>query len=431
MRVTGLTRSSYPEPSESDSLVGSSDDESETSRSNEKNSIPSSRTVSTTVSNANSVELKPAEEVDESSRATIPPTDIRPFSDVPKDVIQAFRTLRRCEQNGASKHHVYKEKKKANADYKSAAGFVDKKSKKGESVEKSPEFRRLQAHRSDPSALERHLAADSRFRTLLFAPSGGVRDKTTGLYAELLPFASNDSTHFLLCFPGTGVAGNMDRQWKNNVRQAVSTAGPPKLYEQALDLASELKTELDEDNISLSVAGHSMGGGVANFIGLSLGIPSYSFNGAALGTGTISHLDNNKCLTPERIAQQQHVRLEKDLASSSTLSKRIALLPGQGGKFPQQIGRVYEASKADPGFPTQANRIERHPLGAMDNLMSAQDKLLQKREKESTPTTLPDGAGEAPQSTAAALTGNRLPTLHFPVGDSDSTSSPEREKGDH
>lgn len=430
MRPTALTRSSYPDHSESDSLVRSSDDESETSRSNEKNTIPSSRTVPATIYSSMSAELEHAEEMSENSRATTDHTDIRPFSEVPKDVIQAFRTLRQCEKNGASKHNVYKEKKKASPDYKSAAGFVEKQSKKGESVENSPEFKTLQGKRSDPSALERRLAADSGFRTLLFAPSGGVRDKTTGLYAELLPFAGNGTPHFLLCFPGTGVAGNMDTQWKNNLQQAVSTAGPPKLYLQALDLASELKTELGKDKIPLSVAGHSMGGGVANFIGLSLGIPSYSFNGAALGSGTISHLDNNDCLTPERIAQQQHVRLEKDPASSSTLSKRIALLPGQGGKSPRQIGKVYEARKADPGFPAQASRIERHPLGAMDNLMSAQDKALKAKEKDGSATILQDGTSEAPQSTSATVPGNLLSTSPLPVGERTSPRSPYREKGD-
>ena len=106
----------------------------------------------------------------------------------------------------------------------------------------------------------------------------------TGLYAELhLDPRDPTGKNYVLCFPGTGAAGNITQQWKYNIDQATGKKKIPPPYEAGLRLATELQEVISKQGGTLSLAGHSLGGGIANYCGFMLDIPSVAFNAAPLG----------------------------------------------------------------------------------------------------------------------------------------------------
>jgi hypothetical protein len=385
----------------------------------EKN-LPDASTVirlTSTSSASSDIVLQPGEwqeeDTNESDQTNIALASRHSFSEIPIELITVYQVLLDVEANATSKHKELRKALRAHTDVSDAIRYLKRQAHLGKSLEDTAEYQRLRGNRSGKSYLETQLPSASAFRALLYPPTGAVRDTRTGLYAELRKVTIDQKPVFVLCFPGTGAARNKDTQWKANLQQAFGAGGLPRLYTQALVLAKELKTVLAGQGFELHVAGHSMGGGVANFLGLALGIDSYCFNAAALGGACLNQLEIDGCLTAERIDRQNHVTLKGDYASNRTLSKAIGLL-SPAGKKPQQVGNVYQATEEDEDFPQVIFPLDRHPLDAMQDMMYTQKTSLWRNTRQSAATT--------PSSSSSSSTPTKSPASPAPTQSDPSTS---------
>ena len=211
--------------------------------------------------------------------------------------------------------------------------------------------------------------------------SGVFRDPHTGLYADLVRI---DRNYFVLCFPGTG-AGKMSAiQWKSNYDQIRSKKNIPKAYTQAVTLAAALKELFAIKKKRFEVAGHSLGGGIANYVGLKLNINSTCFNPAALGPAVLNDLLINDCLSDECIAKQMLLRIKKDLVSSKNSQRHLAQLiqlPIKNSPFiPRPVGIVYIADRSDypqNNRPPDLDIFDRHQLDAFQKYYDMSTPLNQ------------------------------------------------------
>lgn len=352
---------------------------------------------------------------------------VHDFSEIPAKFIAAFEALQETERNASSKHKKAKHPETNETGLKAARKLIKSQVKHGKSLEDTEPYQLLRGSRSGKSGMEAKLPAESAFRALLYPPTGGVRDTRTGLYAELRMIKSDGEATCLLCFPGTGVADNEGKQWAANLQQALGAGRVPRLYKQALALANELKMALANEGLELRVAGHSLGGGVANFVGLALNMESYCFNAAALGKKSREFLKIQGCLTAERIRSQNHVTLKGDFASSPQLSRVIKVV-SRTTQGPTPIGKVYLGTDDHDDFPESRNPLARHPLSAMENMIDTQKfQLWQKARKEkasaapssSTPVA-PRPTDKPDETSSASMSGARSSVQD--EGDSPETS---------
>ncbi len=72
------------------------------------------------------------------------------------------------------------------------------------------------------------------------------------------------------------------KDWWNNITQALF--GKSSQYKMAVDIVSNIKS------VS-AVAGYSLGGGIASFVGIKLGISAYTYNAAGLNPGMVGGRD--------------------------------------------------------------------------------------------------------------------------------------------
>ena len=198
----------------------------------------------------------------------------------------------------------------------------------------------------NPSKLER-LLAGSPLSTNLDPLTGVFRDSKTGLYAELKPLGST-SGKYVLCFGSTGVGRMTMKQIKVDIAQVLNKTKVPAAYEQAARLAAEL---IKETGAEITVTGQSMGGGIANYVGMKLGIESVCYNPAALGQAAIKDLKKNGCLTVENLNIQKIIRQKGDIVSGEKNQKKIARLANfftsEKVGIPQHLGPTFIANKTD------------------------------------------------------------------------------------
>lgn len=220
------------------------------------------------------------------------------------------------------------------------------------------------------SPLETYLPKNSAFRRLLEPQLRSIRDVRTGLNAQLVrrdgkPPGSPD--RYILTFPGTGVANTAGAQWKTNIRQFLGIGGVPTLYRQALTLAEELGKNLPA-RCELELCGHSLGGGIASYVGLSLGLKAVGFNAAPLGPGCLKALLKANALTPENLTKLTQIRTEGDPVTSRTVSTLLTRLAyGEklfGSRIPQLPGTVYKISRHRPNDTAHPTASPQKPLNA-------------------------------------------------------------------
>lgn len=318
------------------------------------------------------------------------------FSSVPVKTTKMYTIAKDVEFNiTASRRHMHTATK-AKPELKEAHAFLKRQQTIPEAdrdqakIDKA--YQQMRLGRKDLSALEIYLANHPEFKVLLFAPSGGVRDTSTGLYAELRKVPGNgDIPEYVLCFPGTGCAGGVQAQWKTNVNQLTGIGGLSTLYTQALKLTDQLKSTLHSSGIRLSVTGHSLGGGIANFVGLALDLDSCCFNAAALGPTSLEYLDINGCLTPERVARQVHVRFSDDWAAHPGLMKSAKVLAklaaeSTGNLKASLVGQAYHLSPGDPHYPDNIDVFKRHQLVSLGTPLYQSTRSI-RTETGSTSTT--------------------------------------------
>ena len=340
-----------------------------------------------------------------------------PFDSVPPKAAKIFTIAADVEFNITVSHGQMRDAIARRPENKSAHALL--KGQSGAGAKQRDEaaigsaYQLMKLGRKDFSPLEICLEKIPDFRHLLFAPTGGVRDTRTGLYAELrrMP-ASGTLPGYVLCFPGTGCAGGSDAQWKANVAQLTGIGGVSKLYMQALGLAGEIKRVLTESGATLSVAGHSLGGGIANFIGLALDLDSWCFNAASLGPASLDYLDINGCLTPERIDRQVHVGFGDDWVTHPNLMKgaraMAKLAAGSSGRMKSSlVGRVYHLPPGDPLYPADKDVFERHQLASLGSPLhqSTRNARTASSSSNSTPVANPPPALTATGSAEARIRG--------------------------
>ena len=192
-----------------------------------------------------------------------------------------------------------------------------------------------------------------------FCPfSGCFRDPNTGVAAGLEQLIKNDGSPigkdqskpvFSLAFPGTGRGAAWRAQLKTNAQQFLGSGGVPAAHQQSEKLATLLKTKFG-DTKDLTLTGHSLGGGIANYVGITQDIPSTCYNPAALGGACLKNLRGQLNLD-ERIKKQSIIRIKRDPVSSPKMQVRLAalvfLVLGKKIATPQSLGTTYQASFAD------------------------------------------------------------------------------------
>ena len=208
----------------------------------------------------------------------------------------------------------------------------------------------------------------SVFKAKIYPLTGGIRDTHTGLYAQLVP-KHLDSKDYFLCFPGTGAMNNLDKQWRTNVVNAIGDT-VPKAFRQAVELAAEIAQAVQSDNGTLTLAGHSLGGGIANYVGLKLGLESICFNPAPMGKACVEDVMSD--IRQEDVQRQTHLVIEDDLVSDS---KPMKLLHQMTGHSVPLVGKIYDIPKDHPEYPDLSGP-ERHQLDAFIDLY-----LVQRQEK--------------------------------------------------
>ncbi|MGB4347247.1 MAG: hypothetical protein WBJ21_12725 [Burkholderiaceae bacterium] len=235
------------------------------------------------------------------------------------------------------------------------------------------------------------LGNDSALKQKGFPLTGGFRDPATGLYAELrkLPQQGNGPAQYVLCITGTGRGAALRAQMKTNAQQFLGRGGVPAAHQQALQLTKELQQAIHTMGGNLTLAGHSLGGGIANYVGLKLNMAATCFNAAALGGACLQDLERGRHLHAETVNKQCHVRTHTDPVSSKGVQKffacLIASISYQTVRVPEHIGQRYTARPTDAGFP-QGGPAFVHNLFALNGLYQSSGAAT--KEPEPDPSVL-------------------------------------------
>jgi acetyl esterase/lipase len=173
----------------------------------------------------------------------------------------------------------------------------------------------------------------------------------------------------------------MLKQIKVDIDQVLNQRKVPAAYKQAVELAAELIKETGGFGSEITVTGQSMGGGIANYVGLKLGIKSVCYNAAALGGAAIQDLqestyktENNierACLDKDNINNQIQVRRNRDVFSGEKQQIKISQFANifyNNVVTPQNIGPIFVAHDSD--IPLQNGKPEgtksRHRTSTFD-----------------------------------------------------------------
>ena len=329
------------------------------------------------------------------------------------DTQPAFEALRKTEDLLIATHESLKPVIKADENLSSHLKVYKKRARdpKGKSPEKD-EYRDAveslsalanKKHRLTIKAAD-FLDENSNFSDKIYPLTGGIRDTKTGLYAQLMPSAASSSEYFL-CFPGTGAMNNLDKQWATNIANFM-VDGVPKAYRQAVDLAHELRRVIQAKGGTLKLAGHSLGGGIANYVGLKLGLESVCFNPSPMGKGCLMDLGND--LSPEQVNHQTHLIIEGDLVADS---KGMKLLHQLRGHSTPLVGKVYDIPEDHSEYP-ELNAIDRHQMDAFIDLYlfaktrKARELVAEKRlkQKQSASDKAPDATSVTNTTTTTTTT---------------------------
>jgi hypothetical protein len=107
----------------------------------------------------------------------------------------------------------------------------------------------------------------------------------------------------------------------------------PTQYADALRVAKSFISETDHDeNISLIVTGHSLGGGLAQFVSLHTGVQAFVYNSAPLGVGT--QIANDPTLLKE-VTRARRELATNNIANIHLHGDPVHEIPGW------QLGRQY------------------------------------------------------------------------------------------
>jgi hypothetical protein len=195
-----------------------------------------------------------------------------------------------------------------------------------------------QAGRLEPSPLEQALPRNSPLRTKLDPLTGGLRDPSSGLYANMVEMGEGASKKNVLIFGGTGVGGSNAAQVQADAGQFMG--GVPKAYQQAAALAGQVQNNLPPGE-RLETAGHSLGGGLANYAALKNGnIKATCFNAAALGGGCKASIGGNLDQAKDNV---RHINVLGDVVGDGIGQARVPL---QKVADDRNVAAIKEGAKA-------------------------------------------------------------------------------------
>ena len=223
-----------------------------------------------------------------------------------------------------------------------------------------------------PQGTMAKLLTDPKYKGLIDSVTGGFRDPSTGLYCELVPLTQDTNsaiskvTGYVLCFPGVGAANMRSTQLLSSVKQFLGVGGLPTMHSQALELAKTIGNKLAAEGKTLELTGHSMGGGVANYVGLKLNLPAVCYNAAALGRACLKDIGETHL---ENLKKQTHIRLEGDFATHPSVTRKLMAFftLGKNNYVPRNIGVINEIKTSDHYFPRDRFGLNRHALESMHN----------------------------------------------------------------
>lgn len=207
------------------------------------------------------------------------------------------------------------------------------------------------------------LLKSSEFAGMIDKKTGGILDPSTGLCCQLQRL---ESGNYALCIPGIASGKMYGTQLSASVQQFLGVGGVPEIYSQALKLAEFLNEKLKAEGKNLELSGHSMGGGIANYVGLKLDLPSVCFNAAALGRACLKDIGE---VSSETLEKQIHVRMENDFATHPPVTRKLIAFFSMGKEryIPRNVGVICEINKDDQFYPHGQSMMGRHLLDAMDD----------------------------------------------------------------
>lgn len=210
------------------------------------------------------------------------------------------------------------------------------------------------------------LLKGSKFEGMLDNKSGGFMDPRTGLCCQLEIVYDNPKT-YALCIPGIAEGEMFGTQLSASVQQFLGVGGVPEIYSQALELAKLLNEKLTHNKGQpLELTGHSMGGGIANYVGLKLDLPSVCFNAAALGRACLEDIGD---VSMEVLNKQTHIRVENDFATHPPVTRKLLAFFSLGREkwVPRNVGVICEIKKNDEFYPHGQSMMGRHLLDSLRN----------------------------------------------------------------
>jgi hypothetical protein len=153
-------------------------------------------------------------------------------------------------------------------------------------------------------------------------------------------------------------------QLLSSVKQFLGVGGLPTMHSQALELAKTIGNKLAAEGKTLELTGHSMGGGIANYVGLKLNLPAVCYNAAALGRACLKDIGETHL---ENLKKQTHIRLEGDFATHPSVTRKLMAFftLGKNNYVPRNIGVINEIKTSDHYFPRDRFGLNRHALESM------------------------------------------------------------------
>lgn len=198
-----------------------------------------------------------------------------------------------------------------------------------------------------------------------FDPKTGLIKTAAGLKMALFKDPDNN---MILCFAGTkskiGKGGKrFTKTWMTNFRQNIM-GEVPSAYQQARNLVKILNDHYKEKGQTLTLAGYSQGGGLAQYSGIANDVPAYCINSAGLEIGVLKELDQSQKLDHNTPPAVEHIYLEGELVHE--ILENGLWGQGFGGIL---LGNIYKIEIPEALKTTSG--VERHLLKTVHTALTS------------------------------------------------------------
>jgi len=182
-----------------------------------------------------------------------------------------------------------------------------------------------------------------------------------GIWERTLP---NGKRERVIAFRGTKEL--IGRDGAADVRQFFSGPEQTPQYQDALDFVRQLVAKKDKDpNLSIMFTGHSLGGGIAQFLSLEFGVKTVVFNAAPLNLTNLDWALKLNFIGVPSILDDLDERVRLAFENVWNLRLNTDLVSASPGK---QLGRVFSFA---PVRPTTGQWSGGYPAHNVDGLLDA------------------------------------------------------------